>query len=93
MWAPPPCLAQIAVEQLYEVKHMFRDSNHMFLCPLMMTDYWRKKLGKLADSMFILNSGSDDWPKSMYKSLIIAFDKPLLITRPWKARFLLEMEG
>ena len=57
---------------------MFPDSSHIFLCPSMMTGYWRKKLGKLADSMFILKSGSDVWPKSMYESLTIAFVKPLL---------------
>ena len=82
VWAPPPCLAQIAVKQLCEVKHMFPDSSHIFLYPSMMTGYWRKKLGKLADSMFILKSGSDVWPKSMHKSLTIAFVKSLLSNPP-----------
>ena len=58
IWAPPPCLAQIAVEQLCEVKHMFSQSSHIFICPSLMTGYWRKKLGKLADSMFTIKSGS-----------------------------------
>ena len=58
----------------------------------MMTGYWRKKLGKLADSMFTIKSGSDIWPKFMYESLTIAFVKPLLSDPPWKPRFLPEME-
>ena len=72
---------------------MFSDSSHIFLCPSLMTGYWRKKLGKLADYMFILKSGSDVWPKSMHESLTIAFIKPLLPEPPWKTRFLPEMEG
>ena len=86
VWTPPPCLAQIAVEQLCEVKHMFPDSSHIFLCPSMMTGYWRKKLGKLADSMFILKSSSDVLPRYMYESLTIAFVTPLLSNPPWKTR-------
>ena len=71
---------------------MFTDSSHVFLCPTMMTGYWQKMLGKLADSMYILKPGSDAWPNFMYESLTIAFVKPLLTTNPWKARFLPELE-
>ena len=57
IWSPPPCLAKIAVEQLCKVKHIFPDSQHVFVCPSVMTGYWRKKLGKIADSMFTLKAG------------------------------------
>ena len=55
--------------------------------------FWRKKLGKLADSVFTLKSGSEVWSNFMYESLTIAFVKPLLIVPPLKAKFLPEMEG
>lgn len=51
IWSPPPCLARVAIDQLCEVKHMFPASKHIFVCPTLMTGYWRKSLGKIADAM------------------------------------------
>ena len=92
IWCPPPCLAKIAVEQLCKVKHVLSDSQHIFICPALMTGYWRKKLGKLVDTMFSLKAGCFAWPSDMYESLTIAFVKPFLPSPPWKVRHLPEMD-
>ena len=86
VWSPPPCLAKLAVEQLCKVKHMYPESQHVFVCPSLMTGYWRKSLGKIADSMFVIRAGSSVWSADMLESLTIAFVKPLLHRSPWRAR-------
>ena len=93
IWCPPPCLAKIAVEQLCEVKYVLPDSQHIFICPALMTGYWRKKLGKLVDTMFSLKAGCFVWPTGMFESLTIAFVKSFLPQPPWKFRHLPTMAG
>ena len=84
IWAPPPVIAQTAVEQLCEAKHLFPASSHIFVCPAVMTAYWRKMLGKVSDSMFTIKAGSCFWKTEMHEPLTIAFVKPLLSVRPFK---------
>ena len=86
IWSPPPCLARVAIDQLCEVKHMFPKSKHIFVCPALMTGYWRKSLGKISDAMFTLRSGSVIWKKEMLEPLTIAFVCPLLHSAPWRVR-------
>jgi hypothetical protein len=86
IWAPPPVLAKIAVEQMCKAKHIFPNSKHVFVCPSLMTGYWRKQLGKLADTMITIAEGKEGvWTKEMYEPLTVAFVCPLLSARPWKA--------
>ena len=86
IWSPPPCLARVAIAQLCDVKHMFPASKHIFVCPALMTGYWRKSLGKISDAMFTLRSGSVIWKKEMLEPLTIAFVRPLLHRAPWRVR-------
>ena len=65
IWAPSPYLAKIAAEQMCEAKHIFPNMRHIFVCPSLMIGHWRKKLGKLSDTMFTLSSGSCVWPSPM----------------------------
>ena len=81
----PPLLAKIAVKQMCEVKDVFQNSRHMFICPSIMTGVWRKQLGKIADTQFSLVQGSTHWPIIMFEPLTIALLKPLLCHSPWKA--------
>ena len=85
IWCPPPALAKIAVEQMCEVKHIFPQSRHIFICPSPMTGVWRKQLGMIADTQFSLAQGSVHWPDDMFEPPTIALLKPLLCCRPWKA--------
>jgi hypothetical protein len=86
IWAPPPVLAKIEVEQMCEAKHIFPNSKHVFVCPSLMTGSWRKQLGKLADTMITITARKEGvWTKEMYEPLTVAFVRPLLSERPWKA--------
>jgi len=85
IWCPPPVLAKIAVEQMCEVKHIFPQSRHIFICPSIMTGIWRKQLGKIADTQFSLLQESIHWLDNMFEPLTIALLKPLLSCSPWKA--------
>jgi hypothetical protein len=82
IWAPPPVLAKVVVEQMCEAKHIFPNSKHVFVCPAIMTGY----CGKLSDTMFTITARNRGvWSKQMYEPLKIAFVCPLLSSRPWNA--------
>ena len=84
IWAPPPVLAKVAVEQMCEVKHIFPKSRHLFVCPSIMTGIWRKQLCKPADCQFSLINGCKHWPEDMYEPLTVALLSPPLLQSPWK---------
>ena len=84
VWTPSPCSAQVAIEQMCKMKHIFPYSSHVFVCPAVMTAYWRKILGKISDTMFTIKAGSFIWPSDMYEPLTIAFVKPFLSKSLWK---------
>lgn len=88
IWAPPPCLARVALDELCEVKHMFPKSKHVFVCPALMTGLWRKDLGKLADVVFSVSAGHPSWlwRDTQFEPLTIAFVCPLLDSYPWAAK-------
>ena len=92
IWCPPPALAKVAVEQLCEVKLVFLKSQHVFVCPALMTGEWRKSLGKIADFMFTFAVGSSVWEASMFEPLTFCFVAPLLESRPWKMSRIGRME-
>ena len=83
IWCPPPALAKVAVEQLCEVKHVFPESRHLFLCPAVMTGIWRKQLLKQEAVHLCISSGTKTWPAEMFEPLTIALLSPLLSHRPW----------
>ena len=58
IWCPPPALAKVAVEQLCKVKLVFSKTQHVFVCPALMTAEWRKSLRKIANFMFTFAVGS-----------------------------------
>jgi hypothetical protein len=86
VWVPPPATADVAVEHLCEVRHTRPWCSHIFICPAIMTAYWRKTLGKVADAMFTLPVGSPIWPNNMHEPLVVALICPLLSSRPWRVR-------
>jgi hypothetical protein len=85
-WFPPPSIADIAVEQLCEAKHIRPWNTHVFACPALMTSRWRKQLMKVADVVFVVPVGSDVWPSSMHEPLVIALICPLLSSSPWQIK-------
>ena len=97
LWAPPPAAARQAVEELRQARHKRQDSFHVFVCPRLMYDEWRKHQFKAADMILEMRAGvSDIWPKEMHETLIICFYFPYLNRNPWelkRTRLLVELEG
>jgi hypothetical protein len=85
-WFPPPSIADVAVEQLCESKHIRPWNTHVFACPALMTSRWRKQLMKVADAVFVVPVGSDVWPSNMHEPLVIALICPLLSSSPWQIK-------
>ena len=90
IWAPPPALADVALECLCEVKHAYPRTSHCFLCPALFTGRWRKTLGKISDATFSLTTDSVLWPKAECEPLTFGFVCPPLPHSPWRVRRLAE---
>lgn len=86
MWAPAPCVADVCLEQVCEIKHTHPESSHVFVSPAIMTHNWRKQLMKLSDDLTNAVQGSAIWPTSMLEPVTIALTSPLLSHRPWTMR-------
>ena len=86
VWTPCPALADVALEQLTEVRHTQPSKFHVVVVPLSMTYAWRRTLGKMADILFQLPVGNNVWPAAMHESLTIALICPLLNRIPWHVR-------
>jgi hypothetical protein len=86
VWAPPPCLADVALEQLCEVKLMHPLTSHVFVCPVLFTGRWRKMFLKAADVEFGVPVGSPVWGESFHENLVIGLMCPLLCCSPWAVK-------
>ena len=97
VWAPPPAAARQAAEELRQARQKRQDSFHVFVCPRLMYDEWRKHQYKAADLMFEIKAGvSDVWPKEMHETLIVSLYLPFINRDPWelkRTRMLVELEG
>ena len=95
LWAPPPAVADVAVEFLRTSVHRRPNLYHVFICPKLMTHKWRKQLLKSCDLSFYVDVGVDHWEQSMHENLLIAIYLPLLHCFPWtyrRSKSILEME-
>ena len=86
VWIPPPAIADVAVDQLCEARHVRTHSAHVFICPALMSNRWRKKLGKVADFVLYIPVGCELWSKSQHEPLIVAFLCPFLSRKPWQVK-------
>jgi hypothetical protein len=82
----PPCLAEIALEYLCEIKHIHPDSCHLFMCPMLYTGTWRKQMLKAADAAFSIPVGSSLWPANCHEPVQCALMLPLLSEPPFSVR-------
>ena len=83
MWAPAPCVAEVALEQLCEAKHVHPGTSHLFVCPSLMTGRWRKQLNKISDLVVTLPVGTALWDTNQFEPVTIGLTCPLLSRRPW----------
>jgi hypothetical protein len=86
VWTPSPALADVAMKQMCEVKHVHPHTTHLFLCPALMTAYWRKQLLKAADCCVSLSQGAPLWTARQHEPIVCALICPLLSCRPWQVK-------
>jgi hypothetical protein len=72
IWAPAPAITDVAVELLCEARHILPWCSHLFVCPAIMTAYWRKTLGKVANAMFTIPVRCSIRPSNMHKPIAVA---------------------
>ena len=86
VWCPPPGAADVAVELLAKSKHKRPHHEHLFICPRLMTNRWRKQLSKVCDVIFTIPVGSDVWGLHQHEPLLLGLALPLIKHRPWRLR-------
>jgi hypothetical protein len=89
LWAPAlaPAAAATAVQELGISRHKRPHLGHVFLCPRLFTQWWRKRLHNISDLVLELPAGrKPHWPAVMHESLILAFILPFSSTSPWQLR-------
>ena len=84
VWAPPPCIADVCVEQLTEFYHIWPSSFHVVIAPALMTSLWRKQLGKVSDVLFNISAGKSFWSEDMFEPLTFVIVFPMSCRPPFK---------
>jgi hypothetical protein len=87
LWHPPPGAAEAACEEIRKARVKRTRSTHIFVCPRLLTPYWRSHLHRSADLVFEIPAGQDYWPKNMFEPLILAIYLPFCSHRPWQLKF------
>jgi hypothetical protein len=83
--APPPCVADVAVNLATEAHHIRPWNAHVFLVPSLMMNRWRRQLSKAANLLVVLPFDDDLWPnEGQYERLTLAIICPLLREAPWR---------
>jgi hypothetical protein len=96
LWAPPPPVADAAMEELLKARHKCTDTFHVVLIPRLITPRWRRLFNKACDFTFVVSSGSSFWPADMFGPLWVGIVLPFTHHRPWcfkQAPLLVEMGG
>ena len=96
IWAPPLAAAGVAMEELVKARHKRPYSTHLFVCPRVKTNAWRKRPYRTADSVFVVPVGVDHWETDMHEPLVVGICLPLARRSPWEVRRcpqILAMEG
>jgi hypothetical protein len=87
LWAPPPAVAAIALQELGVSRHKRPHLGHLFVCPRLFTHKWRKALFKLADTVFELPAGCRPfWSLDQHEPLLLGLLLPFSSTPPWQHR-------
>lgn len=83
LWAPPPVLGDIALEECLKATHKRSDACHIFVLPRLYTPLWSRLFFKLCDFHFRIPAGSPRWPSGMHEPLWIGIALPFIRHRPW----------
>jgi len=94
LWAPPPAVADAALEELLKARHKRTDTFHVVVVPRLMAPRWRRLFIKACDFTFAVSPGALFWPNDMFEPLHVGIILPFTKHRPWcfkQAPLLVEM--
>jgi hypothetical protein len=84
IWTPAPVAARHALDEFAVSRHKRTQHSHVFVCPHLMTAYWRKTLHKFADLVMEIPAGARSfWPLTHHEPLLIGLAFALLPFPPW----------
>jgi hypothetical protein len=96
LWDIVPGAAMAALDQLSTSRLKCPHLNHVFICPKLLTQYWRKKLHKICDLVLEIPAGACPfWPLTMHEPSLIGLTLRFTLCSPWQLRqspSILEME-
>ena len=95
LWTPPPCMADVAIEQLRSAHLKRHNSIHIMIMPKLFLASWRRQFFKVMDLVLCLPPRWDFWNSSMHEPLMFGFCFPFCRCKPWSFRLtskLLELE-
>jgi hypothetical protein len=84
LWAPPPAVADAALEQLLIATHKRTDLFHVVVIPRLMRPLWRRLFHKACDFVFKVVPTHSFWPASMHEPLWVGIILPFTHHRPWR---------
>ncbi len=87
LWDPPPAAGAAALHELGISRHKRTHLGHVFVCPRLFTQHWRKKLFHLADVVLEIAAGRRAfWPLPMHEPLLLGIVLPFSSSFPWQLR-------
>lgn len=96
LWAPPPVVADAALEELLKAVHKRQDAYHFIIIPRIFSPHWFRLFCKLCDVSTLLPVGSSHWPSTMHEPVWFGLVLPFVKHRPWKLKrspYVVELEG
>lgn len=95
LWAPPPAVADVALEELLKARHKRSDTYHIIVIPRLYTPRWRRLFNKACDFTFSVPPNKKFWSSDMFEPLRVGIVLPFTHHRPWqlkRAPLLVDME-
>ena len=86
LWSPPPAAAETACEEIRKARLKRTTSTHIFVCPRLLSPYWRQHIHRSADLIFEIPAGGEYWPKENFEPLMLAIYFPFISCRPWQLK-------
>lgn len=83
IWSPPPCVADVAIEELRKARIKHHRSTHILAIPKLMSPYWLKSLYRSCDFVIEIPASQLFWNSNMHKPLLLGICLPYFRSHPY----------